>query len=339
MSKDLERDLGCCVLCEHRCEVNRLEGELGVCRVGLPVVASRTLHPAPPQSYTIFMAGCNFKCLNCQNWTISQYPDNGMVMDGPVEPESLARESVQRLESVGGRMMGADRLFFSGGEPSIHLPYVEQVVESARRISPSCKVNFDTNGFLTEPSLRRVLAFATSITFDLKAYSDETHRALTGAPVAPVLRNAEIVATEAKDRLWELRITVVPELNEGEIEEICRMLADLSRDLPVCFLAFRPNFVLEDHPGATLSLMQGCVELAHKAGLTNASWAGRPDIQGARGAGQDLEAEGCYRSPGARLAASYARSRGCTSHPRGCGETCDLAESCPLKRYLPHRSC
>ena len=63
-------DLKNCTLCEHRCEVNRLVSETGVCRMTLPEVASATLHPAPPESFTVFMAGCNFKCLNCQNWTI-----------------------------------------------------------------------------------------------------------------------------------------------------------------------------------------------------------------------------------------------------------------------------
>jgi uncharacterized Fe-S radical SAM superfamily protein PflX len=41
-------DLKNCTLCEHRCGVNRLVGESGVCRMTLPQVASATLHPAPP---------------------------------------------------------------------------------------------------------------------------------------------------------------------------------------------------------------------------------------------------------------------------------------------------
>jgi pyruvate-formate lyase-activating enzyme len=63
-----------------------MEGETGVCKVAMPSVASATLHPAPPESYTVFIAGCNFKCLNCQNWTISQYPDNESVQRGFVDP-------------------------------------------------------------------------------------------------------------------------------------------------------------------------------------------------------------------------------------------------------------
>jgi len=46
-----------CELCEHRCQVDRLAGETGVCKVILPTVASAALHPAPPESYTVFMAG------------------------------------------------------------------------------------------------------------------------------------------------------------------------------------------------------------------------------------------------------------------------------------------
>ena len=162
-------ELATCELCEHRCQVNRLEGQTGVCKVTLPVVASASLHPAPPESYTVFMSGCNFKCLHCQNWTISQYPDNKCLQRGYVEPEELAEECVQQLKSIYGKAMGADRIFFSGGEPTVHLPYIEKVVEEARKIKPETRVNYDTNGYMNEKSLQRVLNFATSITYDLKA--------------------------------------------------------------------------------------------------------------------------------------------------------------------------
>ncbi|MEW5726072.1 MAG: radical SAM protein, partial [Thermodesulfobacteriota bacterium] len=235
MNAPWEKDLGRCRLCEHLCEADRLAGEKGVCRMGGPVVASRTLHPAPPESFTVFTAGCNFKCLNCQNWTISQYPDNGQAVDGWVDPEALAAESLREMASWYGRHMRADRIFFSGGEPTVHLPYLEQVVAAARRMNPAAKVNFDTNGFMTEASLDRVLALATSITFDIKAFEDETHRALTGAPAGPVLRNAEIVARRAPGKLWEYRVVVIPGINEADIGPICRFLAGISKDLPVCF--------------------------------------------------------------------------------------------------------
>jgi uncharacterized Fe-S radical SAM superfamily protein PflX len=60
-TQDYLDPLASCTLCEHRCGVNRLAGQTGVCRMTLPVVASATLHPAPPESYTVFTAGCNYK--------------------------------------------------------------------------------------------------------------------------------------------------------------------------------------------------------------------------------------------------------------------------------------
>lgn len=334
---NFEADLRECILCEHRCGVDRMSGERGVCCLAGPIVASRTLHPAPPESYTIFVAGCNFKCLNCQNWSISQFPDNRMPVDGYVDAESLAFESIRQLESPAGKRMGADRIFFSGGEPTIHLPFIERVVADARRSRPGLKVNFDTNGFMTEESLKRVLSFTTSITFDIKAFYDDSMRAITGAPVEPVLRNAEIVAKTARGKLWEYRIVVIPEVNEEDIHFICRFLASFSKDLPVAFLAFRPNFVLDEHPGASRELMRRCVEQAKTVGLRNVASAGVTDIRGKIGVVSDKVAEP-YNRKGARIAASYARSKGCTTHPRDCSG-CSSMNMCPIKRYIPQRSC
>jgi pyruvate formate lyase activating enzyme len=302
------------------------------------VVAARTLHPAPPESYTIFTAGCNFKCLHCQNWSISQFPDNRMPVEGCLASDLLAADSVRNLRSPSARLMGADRIFFSGGEPTIHLPFIEKVVEEARRLDPTCKVNFDTNGFMTEQSLERVLRFTTSITFDIKAFHDDTHRALTGAPVDPVLRNAEIVARNARDRLWEYRIVVIPKINEDDIAPICQFVAGISKDLPVCFLAFRPNFVLEDHPGASLALMRKCVELAKEAGIRNAYWSGAVGIRGSSARPPVKDAVSGYERAGAELAASYALARGCRTHPRHC-RGCESSQQCPIKTYIPTRSC
>jgi len=324
-------DLTACRLCEWRCGVNRLAGERGVCRLTHPFVASAMLHPAPPSSYTVFLAGCNFKCLHCQNWDIAHFPDTGAAVRGWVEPDRLAREAVAHLHSPAGRLIRADRLFFSGGCATCSLPYVEALVAEARQLDPEVKVNFDTNGFLTETSLERVLRFTTSITFDLRAVNDEVHRALTGAPAAPVLRNAAILA-EHPEQLWEFRLLLVPEINTDEIEPLCQFLADLSPTLPVCFLAFRPNFVLENHPGATRGLMERAVNVARRVGLKNVTWAGRPDLPGHVTAARHP----AYTAPGAAVAGAYAAALGCPTHPRDCGH-CDQAQACPVKGYRARR--
>ncbi|MGD9189422.1 MAG: radical SAM protein [Desulfobacteraceae bacterium] len=332
-TQDYLYPLANCTLCEHRCGANRLAGQTGVCRMTLPAVASATLHPAPPESYTVFTAGCNYKCLNCQNWTIAQIPDNGYPSGEFIPAAVLARQCVDRLASPAAKMMGADRIFFSGGEPTIHLPYIEQVVADARKRSPNLKVNFDTNGYLTRQSLKKVLGFTTSITYDIKAFNDDVHLALTGTSSGPVLRNAETIGRHAKDKLWEYRILVIPTINEQEIAPLCRFIAGIDPRLPVCFLAFRPNYALERHAGATAELMDRCVRIARSYGLSHAYWAGQTGIPGSESPPQN-EAVSAYRSVGAQAAGAWAFAAGCRTHPRNC-VPCSFHQACAVKRHVP----
>ncbi|MFH7326044.1 radical SAM protein, partial [Desulfurivibrio sp. C05AmB] len=68
-----------CDMCPRRCGVNRLAGELGVCRTGAQaVVASYGPHFGEEEplvgrmgSGTIFFSNCNLGCVFCQNYEIS----------------------------------------------------------------------------------------------------------------------------------------------------------------------------------------------------------------------------------------------------------------------------
>jgi putative pyruvate formate lyase activating enzyme len=77
-----------CVSCGWRCKVNRLEGELGVCKTGaLAQVSSYGPHLGEENplrgwrgSGTVFFSRCNLRCQFCQNADISQF-DNGADLD------------------------------------------------------------------------------------------------------------------------------------------------------------------------------------------------------------------------------------------------------------------
>jgi pyruvate formate lyase activating enzyme len=231
-------------------------------------------------------------------------------------------------------LLGADRIFFSGGAPDIHLPYIEEVVREARLLRPETMVNFDTNGFLTEESFERVLAFATSVTFDIKAYDDEVHCTLTGASVAPVLRNAELIGRAHRDQLWEYRVLVIPEITDTQVRPLCDFIASVDHSLPVCFLAFRPNYVLEDHRGAEAALMEHCLDTARKTGLVNAHWSGYTGLHGTVSPSSDPALQDAYTKPAALLAAGYAAQAGCLTHPRDC-RSCPV--SCGMRPFVPSR--
>jgi putative pyruvate formate lyase activating enzyme len=68
-----------CRVCPRNCRVNRVQGEMGECQTGInPIVSSYFPHFGEETplvgshgSGTIFICGCNLRCLFCQNYDIS----------------------------------------------------------------------------------------------------------------------------------------------------------------------------------------------------------------------------------------------------------------------------
>ena len=77
----------CCLLCPRHCGVNRLQGQKGYCRESAELrVAVAVLHNGeePPLigkcgSGTIFISGCNLRCVFCQNHQVSQGTGSGAI--------------------------------------------------------------------------------------------------------------------------------------------------------------------------------------------------------------------------------------------------------------------
>lgn len=78
-----------CAICPRSCHVNRLEGKLGFCRTAekakvYSYLKHRGEEPAVSGnkgSGTIFFAGCNLKCVYCQNFEFSQQENGREVTD------------------------------------------------------------------------------------------------------------------------------------------------------------------------------------------------------------------------------------------------------------------
>ncbi|HOE13718.1 MAG TPA: radical SAM protein [Candidatus Saccharicenans sp.] len=84
-----------CCLCPRCCQVNRLNRQTGVCQTGdqarvstsllhygeEPVLSGQGGQSSAPGSGTIFFAGCNLKCLFCQNYQLSWLNQGELVSD------------------------------------------------------------------------------------------------------------------------------------------------------------------------------------------------------------------------------------------------------------------
>ncbi|KAF5417586.1 MAG: 7-carboxy-7-deazaguanine synthase [Candidatus Methanophagaceae archaeon] len=301
------KELEDCRLCEWKCGINRSEA-VGVCNVKMPEVAYTCLAQTL-KSYSITLLGCNFRCLYCNAYRLSQYPDTNWYYRGYVTPKELSKEAVAKL-----RAAGLEKLGFTGGEPTIHLPYIEEVVKEARKLMPELKVGFTTNGFATKESMTRIVSICSYIALEINAFNNDTHLALSGAPVEPVLRNAEyLIKNKAKVRA--LKTVVIPKINDTEIEEIAEFIASFDASIPYHLIGFRPSFMLYYHPGPSRTELE---ELGRRCErhLENVTWGGESPNQ--------LELDGS----GATLAMNYAELAGCVSKDRNCGR-CSMNKSCP----------
>jgi pyruvate formate lyase activating enzyme len=337
----LEPDLSSCKLCEWRCGVDRLNGEVGVCGITIPKVYSSQLHPAPPASFDAFMVGCNFRCLFCQNWPVSMFNEeqnlNSNYIEGYYKPHTWAELGISCLSQAEAKTINADRLFFTGGEPTCSLPWIEEVVNRALELKPGTKVNFDTNGYLSKTSMDRVIEFTTSITYDLKAYDPKLFQALTGANVKPVLRNLKHIVKFAPEKLWEVRVMVIRGIHENDVEDMCKFLVDLDPKIKIHFLAFRPNFVMEFFNGANETLLNHCKQMAVEQGLNNIKTSGITGvIQKPPDHSIHLLSEQYKQEPSSILF-SIADSHDCLRKDVYCS-ICSKLMNCPIRKYIPRKN-
>ena len=112
-----------CRLCAHHCDVNRLAGEHGLCHAGPAArVFSRQIEVADElaivPTYAIALSGCDLRCDFCITGAQSWNPAAGQSLS-PRETAELAIHALQR---------GARSILFLGGEPTIHLPTVLELV-------------------------------------------------------------------------------------------------------------------------------------------------------------------------------------------------------------------
>ena len=136
-----------CRLCERRCRARRLEGRPGVCTMDREIIVHSYFHhmgeeaPLVP-SGTIFYGGCNFKCVFCQNYDISQ-----------VNPRGGEKLSTRELASIQVylRRSGARNINHVGGEPTPHLPFI---LESFKYVDVNVPQLWNSNMYMSEDSMK-----------------------------------------------------------------------------------------------------------------------------------------------------------------------------------------
>lgn len=312
-------DLENCRLCPWECGVNRLEGERGICRVGIPEVAYTGLTQVL-KTYAVTLLGCSFKCIYCNAYRISQYPDSGWMYRGYVKPNLMVKEAFNSLQTNFAREIGVKKLSFTGGEPSIHTPYLEEVVAQIREQLPDLEVGLATNGFCTLETMKRLIELSSYINFEIKALDSELHYAITGAPSKPVLENAKLLAYENPEKIRVFRTVVIPGINDLEIPKIARFIKDIDPEIPYRLVGFRPHYMLYYHHAPSRDFMHKMVKQCREQGLENVDYSGYYP-------GGQLILNKSHKN-GLKNAYHILNRAGCYKHPRNCGY-CSENDYCP----------
>jgi putative pyruvate formate lyase activating enzyme len=166
MNEPLTDQLTKCECCPRNCGVNRLEGKTAVCRIGAEIQISHIgLHfgEEPPVSGTkgsgaIFFAGCNLRCVFCQNYQISQEFQQGVTRT--LTTDELATEML-RLQDEGAHNIN----FVS---PSHMIFQMADAIQAAKNKGLVIPVVYNSNGYDSVDALRQIRGLVDIYLPDIK---------------------------------------------------------------------------------------------------------------------------------------------------------------------------
>ena len=268
-----------CVACAHRCLIR--PGRQGICHVrenregelvslvfgeavsaGADPIEKKPLFHVYPGTvaFSIATRGCNYHCLHCQNWSISQCERDRLdvpAMDLP--PARVVAEALAARASC---------VAYTYTEPTV---FIEYVVETARlaRVAGLANV-LVTNGYQTPEALEVLAPLIDAANVDLKSFDDGFYRRVCGARLKPVL---DTLVGMRRRGLWvEVTTLLIPGLNDApeQLTAMARWLvAELGPETPWHVSRFFPTYRLTDVPATPVAAIRRAVEIGRSAGLVH----------------------------------------------------------------------
>lgn len=247
-----------CGLCPHDCLIS--DGNAGVCGVRVnrsgklfslvhgqvaaihsdPIEKKPLYHFYPGrQILSVGTRGCNLRCAFCQNHNLSQWDAGTLMHDSPVSPAELVQQAISTGGNIG--------IAYTYNEPTV---FYELMAETAALVhSAGLKNVVVTNGFINPGPLEKLLPLIDAFNVDLKSFSDDFYRQMTGGRLSPVLDTLKTIIYAGKH--LEITFLVIPTLNDSE-EEFREMVdwisLELGPDVPLHLSRYFPAWKLSLPP-------------------------------------------------------------------------------------------
>lgn len=274
-----------CKTCGHSCVValgkrgicgvrENIDGKLYLLVYGRAIAANidpvekKPLYHFLPRTTTFSIAtvGCNFRCGNCQNWTISQFGKSSDTTPEIIEEsgESLPPEKVVEL----AKENNCPSISYTYTEPTIFLEYALDTMKLAKKAG--LKNIWVSNGFMSKETLKLAIPYLDAINIDLKSFDDKFYRENCGARLAPILENCREIV---KNKIWlETTTLIIPTLSDEEkmLEKIARFIKnELGDFVPWHVSAFSGaiSWKLRHLPETPIEKIRKACGIGKKAGL------------------------------------------------------------------------
>ncbi len=258
-----------CRLCPHHCVLR--DGQSGRCRVRVmrngtlfaagyghlsamhvdPIEKKPLYHFHPgAEVFSVGGWGCNFACVFCQNWTISQEAQLG-------GGAYTAAEIVRQALSGGFRLVA-----YTYNEPLVGFEFVRDCCRLVREAG--AKNVLVTNGYLEKAPAEELLPLVDALNIDIKSIEEEFYRRQCRGTLAPVLRFCE----QAVGAGCHVEITnlMIPTLNDAP-DQVSRLAAWVGEHLgagtPLHLSAYHPDYRLEI-PATPLDALERGYEAARQ---------------------------------------------------------------------------
>lgn len=266
-----------CNLCRFHCHIK--DGRRGICgvrenRAGTlytlvygksiasnvdPIEKKPLFHLLPGSlSYSMATVGCNFRCKHCQNNQIAHWPmQNDSIPGGALPPEEAVQQALDA---------GCHSIAYTYTEPTIFFEYAYDTAVLAREAG--LKNVFVSNGYTTTEALEKIAPYLDAANIDLKGFTEEFYRSVTGATLAGVL---ETLKEYKRLGIWtEVTTLVIPHHNDDpeQLQRIAAFIADeLDRDTPWHVTAFYPTYKMLDEPPTPVGTLETARRIGFEAGL------------------------------------------------------------------------
>ncbi len=311
--KKLENKSVQCLACSWYCKIS--PSQTGICAtrlnkngvlyslvydkaIGLHLdpVEKKPLHHFLPGSriFSFGTVGCNFGCLFCQNWEMSQTNkiQNSRFDRGARRAELRIKNKEKELTQLIGRMsetvtpkeivemalkQKAQGIAYTYNEPSIFAEFALDTAKIAKK--RGLKNIFVSNGYESKETFKSVKKYLDAINIDLKSFNPDFYRKVCKADIKPVKENIKRFFAAGIET--EITTLIIPGQNDSdeELRNIAGFLVSISPDIPWHISAFYPCYKMMEVSPTPRETLVRAYEIGKKAGLKYVYVGNVPDVE------------------------------------------------------------